>query len=259
MSSLAQEESRSISENCTWGWRKRCADGKVSVPFGRFLGYDRGENGELVVNEEQAKIVKKIYGYFLQGRSPCQIAKLLTEEGIPTPGGKKVWGKACVQSILTNEKYRGDGLLQKVFTTDFLTKKKKKNEGEVPQFYVTGDHGAIIGPAIFDQVQVLMQARTKGKSRNSSVSIFPSKIRCGDCGSWYGSKVWHSNDKYRKVIWQCNHKYDDGKKCTTPHLDENEIKQIYITALNILCKESSAKIGKLSSRDLKTSETPLFQ
>ena len=102
MSSLAQEESRSISENCTWGWRKRCADGKVSVPFGRFLGYDRGEDGNLVVNEEQAKIVRKIYGYFLQGRSPYQIAKLLTEQGIPTPGGKNVWGKAVVQSILTN-------------------------------------------------------------------------------------------------------------------------------------------------------------
>lgn len=124
MSSLAQEESRSISENCTWGMRKRFADGKVSVPFGRFLGYDRGENGNLVINEEQAKIVRKIYGLFLQGKSPYVIAKQLTAEGIPTPGGKKVWGKAVVQSILTNEKYKGDALLQKVYTTDFLTKKK---------------------------------------------------------------------------------------------------------------------------------------
>ena len=133
MSSLAQEESRSISENCTWDMRKRFADGKVSVPFGRFLGYDRGENGNLVVNEEQAKIVRKIYGLFLQGKSPYVIAKQLTAEGIPTPGGKKVWGKAVVQSILTIEKYKGDALLQKVYTTDFLTKKKKPNEGEVPQ------------------------------------------------------------------------------------------------------------------------------
>ena len=89
MSSLAQEESRSISENCTWGQRKRFSDGKVTVPFGRFLGYDRGENGNLVVNEEQAKIVRKIYGMFLQGRSPYTIAKLLTAEGIPSPGGKQ--------------------------------------------------------------------------------------------------------------------------------------------------------------------------
>ena len=243
MSSLAQEESRSISENCTWGWRNRCADGKVTVPFGRFLGYDRGEDGNLVVNEEQAEIVRKIYGYFLQGRSPYQIAKLLTEQGIPTPGGKKVWGKAVVASILTNEKYKGDALLQKVYTTDFLNKKKKKNEGEVPQYYVEGNHEAIISPAVFDQVQVLMQAREPGKNRNSCVSIFSSKIKCGDCGGWYGSKVWHSNDKYRKVIWQCNHKFDGGEKCTTPHLDEETIKQLFIKALNILGKERNLIIA----------------
>jgi len=237
MSSLAQEESRSISENCTWGWRKRCADGKVTVPFGRFLGYDRGENGELVVNEEQAKIVRKIYGLFLQGRSPYQIAKLLTEEGIPTPGGKTVWGKAVVQSILTNEKYKGDALLQKVYTPDFLTKKKKKNEGEVPQYYVENDHPAIIEPDVFDRVQRLMELRTPGKNRKSSATTFSSKIKCGDCGSWYGSKVWHSTDKYRKTIWRCNHKFDGECKCNTPHLDEETIKQIFIKALNILGKE----------------------
>lgn len=237
MSSLAQEESRSISENCTWGMRKRFADGKVTVPFGRFLGYDRGEDGNLIINEEQAKIVRKIYGLFLQGRSPYQIAKILTEEGIPTPGGKKVWGKAVVQSILTNEKYKGDALLQKVYTTDFLSKKKKKNEGEVPQYYVEGNHEAIIEPSVFDNVQILMQSRSGGKNRNSCVSAFSSKIRCGDCGSWYGSKIWHSNDKYRKVIWQCNHKFDGGEKCTTPHLEEETIKALFIKALNILCKD----------------------
>ena len=131
------------------------------------------------------KIVREIYGLFLQGRSPYQIAKILTEKGIPTPGGKKVWGKAVVESILTNEKYKGDALLQKVYTTDFLSKKKKKNEGEVSQYYVEGNHEAIIPPAVFDNVQVLMQSRGRGSSRNSCVSIFSSKIRCGDCGSWY--------------------------------------------------------------------------
>ncbi|TGY86992.1 recombinase family protein [Petralouisia muris] len=239
MSSLAQEESRSISENCTWGMRKRFADGKVTVPFGRFLGYDRGEDGNLVVNEEQAKIVREIYGLFLQGRSPYQIAKILTEKGIPTPGGKKVWGKAVVESILTNEKYKGDALLQKVYTVDFLSKKKKVNEGEVPQYYVEGNHEAIIPPAVFDNVQVLMQSRGKGNGRNSCVSIFSSKIRCGDCGSWYGSKVWHSNDKYRKVVWQCNHKFDGGEKCTTPHLDEETIRQLFIKALNTINREKT--------------------
>ena len=237
MSSLAQEESRSISENCTWGQRKRFADGKVTVPFGRFLGYDRGPNGELLINGEQAKIVRKIYGSFLQGRSPYQIAKLLAEQEVPTPSGKGKWCGATVKSILTNEKYKGDALLQKSITVDFLTKKIKANEGEVPQYYVEGDHEAIIQPEIFDRVQILMEARSGGRKRSSSVNVLAGKIKCGDCGSWYGSKVWHSNDKYRRVIWQCNHKFDGGEKCSTPHLDEETIKQLFIKALNILAKE----------------------
>lgn len=237
MSSLAQEESRSISENCTWGQRKRFADGKVTVPFKRFLGYDRGEDGNLVVNEEQAVIVRRIYGLFLQGKTPYAIARQLTEEGIPTPGGKKNWGKKTVESILTNEKYKGDALLQKVYTTDFLTKKKKKNEGEVPQYYVEGNHEPIIPPAQFDRVQKEMQRRCGDTDRHGCVSIFSSKIRCGDCGGFYGSKVWHSNDKYRKVIWRCNHKYDDGNQCSTPHLDEDTIKALYLKALQILGEE----------------------
>ena len=226
MSSLAQEESRSISENCTWGQRKRFADGKVTVPFKRFLGYDMGPDHNLVVNPEQAKLVKRIYGMFLQGQSPFQIARTLTEEGIPSPGGKDHWNPSNIKSILTNEKYKGDALLQKSFTVDFLTKKKKTNEGEIPQYYVKDNHEAIIDPETFEMVQTLMTTRTKGRNRKSSVSIFSSKVKCGDCGSWYGPKVWHSNDAYRKVIWQCNHKFD-GQKCATPTLTEDEYQKRY--------------------------------
>jgi len=112
MSSIAQEEARSISENCTWGQRRRFADGKVAVPFKSFLGYDRGEDGSLVVNAEQAKLVRRIYGMFLQGQSTYAIARVLTEEQIPTPAGKSTWYASTVNSILTNEKYKGDALLQ---------------------------------------------------------------------------------------------------------------------------------------------------
>lgn len=80
-------------------------------------------------------------------------------------------------------------------------------------------------------VQTLMTTRTKGRNRKSSVSIFSSKVKCGDCGSWYGPKVWHSNDPYRKVIWQCNHKFD-GRKCTTPTLNEEQIKALFLKAAN---------------------------
>ena len=113
MSSLAQEESRSISENCTWGQRKRFADGKVTVPFAHFLGYDRGKDGNLVVNPEQAVTVRRIYTMFIQGRTPFSIASQLTADGVLTPGGKQKWSASCVRNILSNEKYKGDALLQK--------------------------------------------------------------------------------------------------------------------------------------------------
>ena len=88
-----------------------------------------------------------------------------------------------------------------------------------------------------------MQARGGGRNRSSGVNVLSGKIKCGDCGSWYGSKVWHSNDKYRRVIWQCNHKYDGGGKCSTPHLDEDTIKQLFIKALNILGEERALIIA----------------
>ena len=125
MSSLAQEESRSISENVKWGHRKRFADGKVTVPFKRFLGYDKGENGNLVINEKEAVIIRMIYRNFLEGLTPHKIASLLTARGILSPGGKSKWNPNAVRSILSNEKYKGDALLQKSYTVDFLTKKQK--------------------------------------------------------------------------------------------------------------------------------------
>jgi len=232
MSSLAQEESRSISENVTWGWRKRIADGKVSMSYGQFLGYEKGEDGTPQIVEEEAEIVRLIYTLFLQGKTPTTIAKQLTAKGIPTPGGKEHWQCNVVESILTNEKYKGDALLQKTFTTDFLTKKMKPNEGEVPQFYVTDSHDGIIDAEMFDYVQAEF-ARRKALGRSYSCkSCFSAKLVCGDCGSFFGSKVWHSTDKYRRVIWQCNHKFKNGERCSTPHLTEDEIKERFVTAWN---------------------------
>lgn len=166
------------------------------------------------------------------GRIPAyQIAATLTAEGVPTPGGKRKWGDGCVRSILTNEKYKGDALLQKVFTTDYLTKRKKKNEGEVPQYYVTDNHPAIIDTETFDLVQARIAARSTGKVKVSSTSVFCSTIRCGDCGGWFGRRVQHSNDKYRRVVWQCRQK-SRGRKCSTPSLSEDEIKAMFLSAAN---------------------------
>lgn len=237
MSSLAQEESRSISENVTWGHRKRFADGKVSFAYSRFMGLDKDkETGKIVVNPEQAEVVRLIFRLFLDGRTPHSIASELTRRGIKTPGGKDVWNQQTVRRMLSNEKYKGDALLQKEFTVDFLQKKMKKNEGEVPQYYVEGNHEAIINPAVFDMVQAELAKRGRGGSRYSGVSIFSNKIKCADCGGWYGSKVWHSTDRYRKIVYRCNRKYNN-EKCQTPHVTEEEVKKAFVSAYNQLVTE----------------------
>ena len=243
MSSLAQEESRSISENTTWGKRKQFAEGKTSVAYSAFLGYDK----DFKINEEQAQVVKLIYKLFLGGRSFYAIAKELEERGIKSPSGKDKWYISTVRSILTNEKYCGDALIQKEYTADFLDKTRRKNTGEIPQYYVEEHHEAIIPPDLFDFVQSEIKRREQN-GKHSGVSIFANKIKCGCCGGWYGAKIWHSTDKYRRVIYRCNKKYaHKGKPCSTRHLTECEIKQIFVKALNSLVEVKENVIAELRS------------
>lgn len=232
MSSLAQEESRSISENVTWGQRKRFADGKVSLPYKQFLGYEKGEGGLPKIVESEAKTVRLIYKLFLEGKSTSWIAKYLTENKIPSPAGKDKWQETTVRSILKNEKYKGDAILQKSFTVDFLTKKKKINEGEIPQYYVENSHPAIITPEIFELVRHEIKKRKNAKGYKTGGECFSGKIVCGKCGSFYGSKVWHSTNKYRRVIWQCNSKFKNNEKCNTPHIYEEKLKQAFVEVFN---------------------------
>ena len=252
MSSLAQEESRSISENVTWGQRKRFADGKVSIPYGQFLGYRKGKDGLPEIVPEQAEIVRSIYRMCIEGISTNAIAKQLTQQGVPTPAGKQVWQRATVESILRNEKYKGAALLQKKFTVDFLQKKMKVNEGEVPQYYVEHSHEAIIDPEEWEKVQLELARRKTSTRRTQCNSPFSGKLICGDCGEIFGSKVWHSNDKYRKTIWQCNAKYKHESPCSTPHLAESDLQQHFITALSQLLKDRSALLddGRLIQQNL---------
>ena len=180
LSSLSQEEVQSISENVTWGLRKKFQDGKFSVGYSRFLGYDKGEDGNLAINEEQAKTVRLIFGLFIEGLTPCAIAKELTKRGILTVTGKSKWNAATINGVLANEKYTGCARIQKTFTPDFLTKKVVKNTGQVPSYFVEQSHTAIIDPAVFEMVQREMERRSRECRRYSGVSIFSGKIKCGD-------------------------------------------------------------------------------
>ena len=184
MSSLAQEESRSISENTTWGRRKQFASGKGSIAFGRFLGYDK----DFRINEEEAKTVKLIYKLYISGYSAYAISKELMKRGLKTATGLSKWHSSTVLSILRNEKYKGDALWQKSYITNFLQKKSKINEGEIPQYYVEEHHAPIVSPEEFDFVQAEMNRRKKENKAHGS-SIFSHKIKCGKCGDWYGRVV----------------------------------------------------------------------
>ena len=242
MSSLAQEESRSISENVTWGHRKRFADGKIIMPFGIFLGYERGEDGQPVIVEKEAKVVRLIYKLFLEGKTPSYIADYLTKSHIPTPKNGTKWCYSTVSSILKNEKYKGSALLQKSFTVDFLTKTTKINEGEVPQYYVEDSHPAIVSKEVFDLVQIEMERRAQRRSYKPTASCFSGMIYCVSCGGLFGSKVWHSNTKYRRTIWQCNSKFKNENKCRTAHLTEPMLRLAFIKVFNEMLENKDAII-----------------
>lgn len=236
MSSLAQEEARSISENVTWGHRKRFADGKAIIPYKNILGYKRGDGDSLVIDETQAPTVRLIYQLFLEGKSITEIKHELEAKKLLTPRGKTRWAVSTIRSILSNEKYKGDLLIQKTIVTDFLTKQTKTNEGEAPQYYVSGRHEPIIDPVVWDQVQVELATR-HGKSKTSKVGLFSSRLKCADCGAWYGRKTWASNTTYKHTVWQCNNKYGHDQPCRTATLRDEQIQDAYLKALTKLAKQ----------------------
>ena len=243
MSSLAQEESRSISENVLWGVRKRFEDGKVSLAYSTFLGYDKGKDGTLVINKKEAETVKYIFSRFLEGKTPYAISLELMERGDKTGTGRTHWESEAVLRILKNEKYAGNAILQKTYKTDLLSK-RRTNNGEVPKYFVKESHEAIISEEEYDIAQIELEERKSTLRQHSSKAVFSGKLICGDCGSIYGSKLWHSQDKYRRTVWQCNGKFKN--KCTTPHLKDDEIKAVFIKAVNKILTDKTNVIKDLT-------------
>lgn len=245
LSGFSQEESRHISENVTWGQRKRFSDGKVSMPYSHFLGYEKGPEGTPVIVESEAIVVRQIYSLFLEGKSTSAIAALLTSSKVPTPGGKDLWRTTTVKSILINEKYHGNAILQKSYTVDYLTKKKKINEGEVPKYFVENSHPAIVTQEQYLLVQEELKRRSETPGLISTANCFSGRLICGDCGSQFGPKVWHSTSKYKRVVWQCNQKFQGEQKCRTPHLYEDDIKKAFISVVEEVLENRESIISNL--------------
>ncbi|HFI0218559.1 TPA: recombinase family protein [Streptococcus suis] len=253
LSSLAQDESRSISENATWGIRKKFERGEVRVNTTKFMGYDKDENGRLIINPQQAETVKFIYEKFLEGYSPESIAKYLNDNEIPGWTGKANWYPSAIQKMLQNEKYKGDALLQKTFTVDFLTKKRVQNDGQVNQYYVENSHEAIIDKDNWELVQLELARRKTYREEHQLKSYimqnddnpFTTKVFCAECGSAFGRKNWTTSRGKRKV-WQCNNRYriKGVEGCNSRHLDEATLEQIFIKALELLSENIDLLDGK---------------
>lgn len=250
LSSLAQEESRNISENTRWGVVRRFEKGKVIVNHTKFMGYTKNDKGDLVIVPEEAEIVRLVFRLYLEGYSAGKIAKYLEEHKIRTKTGLEKWQDSVIYKMLRNEKYMGDALLQKTYTVDFMTKKKVINKGIVPQYYVEDDHEPIISKELFYRVQDELVRRasmnksavTKKKnqrSKYSSAYALTGILLCGDCGQEYRRVTWAKNGK-KKVVWRCSNRLTNGTKyCKkSESLEEGALNRAVMEAINrITCDE----------------------
>lgn len=249
MASLAQQESQSLSQNVKLGIQYRYQQGHVQVNHNRFLGYTKDENGQLIIEEDEAKVVKRIYREYLEGASLQEIGKGLEADGILTGAGKKKWRPETVQKILKNEKYIGDALLQKTYTVDFLNKKRVKNTGIMPQYYVEGSHEPIIPKDIYMRVQEEMLRRANlhsGQERKkrvySSKYALSGIVYCSKCGEIYRRIQWNAHGK-RYVVWRCCTRVENGPDaCDADTIKEEELQNAVVQAINkALGKRDSMK------------------
>lgn len=210
----------------------------MQVNHNRFLGYTKDEEGRLVIEPEEAEVVKRIYREYLEGASLAQIGKSLEADGILTAAGKEKWRPETLKKILQNEKYIGDALLQKTYTVDFLSKKRVKNNGIVPQYYVENSHEPIIPRDLYMQVQEEMVRRVnlhsgaKRKKRvYSSKYALSSIVYCSKCGDIYRRIAWNNRGKH-STVWRCCTRVEHGpKKCDAPTIQESDLQDAVVKAI----------------------------
>lgn len=247
LAALAQQESESLSANVRLGIQFRNQQGKVQVNHNRFLGYTKDKDGKLVIVPEEAEVVKRIYREYLEGASMIQIKRGLEKDGILNGAHSPKWYATNIRQILTNEKYIGDALLQKTYTVDILEKKRAKNNGFLPKYYVEGSQAPIIDKEAFMRVQAEMARRaniyTEGKKRTYSGRFALSGIVfCGNCGDIYRRVKWN-NRGVKSTVWRCTSRLDkDGPPCTARTLKEEELHKAVIDAVNDVLNQRDAVV-----------------
>ena len=241
--SIAQSESENISANVRWGKEQSAKQGKVAFQYKNFLGYKKGEDGKPVIDIEQADVVKFIYDRYLAGDSLKEITKKLMDLKISTPLGKQHWSCSTVRSILTNEKYKGDAIINKTFVVDCISKRVKVNNGERKKYYVENNHPAIVDAATFAKVQEEI-ARRSGKKKIKQVGTktelgkycgkyaLTERLICGECKTPYRRCTWTVKGK-KKIVWRCINRLDYGKKyChNSPTIEEGVLHEAIMEAI----------------------------
>lgn len=259
LAGFAQAQSESISQNVRWGKRQAFKSGKVSFQYSRIYGYELGENDKPRVIPEQAAVVRRIFQSYLAGSSVPDIKRMLEAEGIAAAGGKPQWSVGALQYMLRNEKYCGDALLQKTFVENCISKKTRKNNGELPKYLVQNHHEAIIDRTLFEKVQAEIARRAgkrkvsdktskTGQSKYSGRYALTELLICGNCGTPYKRVTWSKRGK-KKIVWRCISRLDYGTKyCkSSPTVDEERLKAAVLKAINTMMSNRERLIGILKT------------
>lgn len=254
--SIAQSESENISANIKWGKAQAAREGKVVFRYKNFLGYRKGEDGQPEIVPEEAETIRFIYDRFLAGDSLKGIAKLLEEKGIKSPTGKAEWQFSTIQSILSNERYKGDAIINKTYITDCISKKVRVNNGERPKYYVENSHTAIIDSATFGRVQEEL-ARRSGKrkisrkakteqGKYSSKYALTELLVCGECKSAYRRCTWTASGK-KKIVWRCINRIEYAKKyChNSPSVEESILQRAVMAAIMEIANQNAEVLRTL--------------
>jgi DNA invertase Pin-like site-specific DNA recombinase len=244
MASLAQQESESLSANVRLGLQFRYQQGKVQVNHNWFLGYTKDEDGHLIIDPEQAEVVKRIYREYLSGNSFLKIKRSLESDDILNGARRGKWNESNIKQILTNEKYIGDALLQKTYTVDILEKKREANKGQVPKYYVEDNHENIIPKDIFLKVQEeitrranLTNGTTKHKRVYSGRYALSGMVFCAHCGDIFRRIKWN-NRGYKSIVWRCVSRVDkDGPYCLARTVNEDRLHELAVKAINEAFRE----------------------
>jgi hypothetical protein len=255
---FAQAESESISTNVRWGKRQAMKEGRAIMQYKWLLGFERGDGNRPQIVEDQAETVRYIYKRYLAGDTIRAIKGQLEASGALNAAGTSEWTTSNLRSILTNEKYCGDVLLQKTFVQDCISKKVVKNTGQLPKYFVQNHHEGIVTRDIFDAVQAEMarrkaQTATTKKSAPTGLGKYSGKhalsgiLVCGECGTLYRRCVWTQKGQ-KRAVWRCSSRLDYGKKYChhSPTMDEGPLRQAILAAINTVMSDKEALTRKMS-------------